>query len=71
MTVLLQLIMIYGVLPPPLYPPGGVCYIIICVYVHVRVWPLTRSCHTSSKTSYRKKVLYLIPVSFCTEVLFL
>jgi len=70
MTVLLQLIMIYGVLPPPLYPAGDLCYVIICVYVPVRVWALTRSCHTNSKTSY-VQVLFLSPVTFCTEVLFL
>jgi hypothetical protein len=71
MTVLLQFIMIYGVLPPPLYPPGGLCYVIICVYILVRVWALTRSCHTSSKTSYVQKFYFSgrLPVvrKFCSS----
>ena len=52
-------------------PTGGLCYVIICVYILVRVWALTRSCHSSSKTSYIQKFYFSVrlPVvqNFCSS----
>jgi len=71
MTVLLQLIMIYGVLPPPLYPHWRP---LLCHYLCVHTCPcmgVNAVLSFQQQNKLHTKVLFLSPVACCTEFLFL